>query len=443
MSHREVWLEVLDRFDPESSPSNPAWRAQRKLSPARQICERLDVPRGIPRVLLTGTVGTGKTTELQRIAHERAGKEFVVFVDLERHCSDVVHDARALERVSPWEVCFLMGLALLRVAEEKLDFVFPDIHRKEFEQAWVGLAKHVHADAPTSIDISSLAKSTIVSVSHVVPGAPAVVGLGLDLLQSAAGAIKWSIPFGKTQKVIEDQESVVQTLLACVNTLIGLVQQRGTRILFVIDGLDRIREFDRARALFLDSVLISQLACPMVVCGPFALRHHPATAAIRGFQDVPPLVNEPVLLKSNPTEKGPGIAFFRELLMKRLADLKGGDALFTLEQQDRFAYYSGGRARDFVTFIHRAAQLAWSADAPRMTDEIVERVLNERRRHRETGLHKGHIRLLEETARDPDHRLPEGALAQELLAYGTLLPYPNDSEWYYPHPLLLRHVVKV
>lgn len=443
MSRRAAWLEILDRFDPEASPANPEWRAQRNLSPARHICERLDVPRGIPRVLLTGTVGTGKTTELQRIAQERDGKEFVVFVDLERHCSEVVHDARALERVSPWEVCFLMGLSLLRAAEEKLAFHFPDLHRQDLEKTWVGLAKHVHADAPTSIDISSLAKSTIVSVSRVLPGAPAVVGLGLDLLQSAAGSIKWSVPFGKTQKALADQESVVQALLACVNTLIGLVQQRGTRILFVIDGLDRIRDFDRAKALFFDSVLISQLACPMVVCGPFALRHHPATAAIRGFQDVPPLVNEPVLRKANPKEKGPGIAFFRELLAKRLVDVPEGNALFTAEQQDMFAYYSGGRAREFVTFIHRAAQLAWSADQLRMTDEIVERVLDERRRHRETGLHKGHIRTLEEVAQDPDHRLPDGPLAQELLAYGTLLPYPNDSEWYYPHPLLLRHVVKV
>ncbi len=394
--------------------------------------------------MLTGTVGTGKTTELQRIAQERADREFVIFVDLERHCSEVVHDAQALERVSPWEVCFLMGLSLLRAAEEKLGFQFPDLHRAELEKAWLGLSKRVHSDAPSSVDISSLAKSTIVSVSsRMVPGVPVAVGLGLELLQSAAGAIKWSVPFGKTPTALEDQESVVQILLGCVNTLIGLVQQRGTRILFVIDGLDRIRSFDRAKALFFDSVLISQLACPMVVCGPFALRHHPATAAIRGFQDVPPLVNEPVLRKSSPRERGSGIAFFREMLDKRLADLAESATLFTPEQQDQFAYYSGGRAREFVTFIQRAAQLAWSANTATMTDEIVEKVLDERRRHRETGLHKGHIRMLEEVAHDPEHRLPEGPLAQELLAYGTLLPFPNDSEWYYPHPLLLRHVVKV
>ncbi|MDI1431724.1 AAA family ATPase [Polyangium sorediatum] len=443
MSRRDTWLTVIDRFDPELSPRNPAWRAPRSRSPAGTICEWLDIPRGIPRLLVTGTIGTGKTTELQRIAEERTGKEFVVFVDLERHCSEVVHDAQAIERVSPWEVCFLMGVALLRAAEERLAYELPEAHRKDLEKRWAALAKRTNADAPPQIDIASLAKSMVVLASSAAAGAPGAVGTGLQVLKAGAEAVKWTAPFGRTRESLADQESDVQALLDCVNTLIGLVQQRGSRVLFIIDGLDRIRDFNRARALFLDSVLISQLACPMVVCGPFALRHHPATAAIRGFHDVPSLVNEPVLRKDNPKERGPGVAFFRELFARRVADLPGGHQLFTAEQIDNLAYYSGGRAREFVKFVFRIAGLAHREDLVQATDELVERVLEEARRQRETGLNKGHIRTLEEIAKDQDHRLPEGNLAQELLTYGTLLPYPNDSEWYFPHPLLLRHMIKL
>ncbi|MDI3285951.1 AAA family ATPase [Polyangium sp. 15x6] len=443
MSRRDTWLTVIDRFDPELSPRNPAWRTPRSRSPAGTICEWLDIPRGIPRLLVTGTIGTGKTTELQRIAEERAGKEFVVFVDLERHCSEVVHDAQAIERVSPWEVCFLMGVALLRAAEERLAYHLPEEHRKDLEKRWAALAKRTNADAPPQIDIAALAKSMVVLASSAATGAPAAVGAGLQLLKAGTESVKWTAPFGKTQKALADQESDVQALLDCVNTLIGLVQQRGSRILFIIDGLDRIRDFNRAKALFLDSVLISQLACPMVICGPFALRHHPATAAIRGFHDVPSLVNEPVLLKAEPQKRGPGIDFFRDLYTRRVSDLPDGPSLFTAEQIDELAYYSGGRAREFVAFIYRAAGLASLDDLAQATDALVERVLDEFRRKRETGLNKGHIRTLEEIAKDPDHRLPEGNLAQELLTYGTLLPYPNDSEWYFPHPLLLRHMIKL
>jgi hypothetical protein len=291
--------------------------------------------------------------------------------------------------------------------------------------------------------MAALARSMIVLASSALPGAAAPVDLGLKLLESASGSVKWSIPIGRAQRPMADQESPVQALLACVNTIIGLVQQRGTRVLLVIDGLDRIRDFSRAKELFLESRLISLLACPMVVCGPFALRHHPATAAIRGFYDVPPLVNEPVLLQSDPRQKGPGVSFFRELFALRARDLSGGAEVISEPQLDKLAYYSGGRAREFVTFIKRLAELAWSKDVDAATDELIDRVLDERRRHRETGLHTGHIRVLEEIARDPKHRLPEDPMAQELLTYGTLLPYPNESEWYYPHPLLLLNLLQV
>jgi hypothetical protein len=443
MSRRPVWKTLIERFDPETPVQNSAWRASRSRSPAQVICERLDVPVGIPRVLVTGTVGTGKTTELYRIAEERTAKEFVVFVDLERHFSDVVGDAPSLQGISSWEVCFLMGVALLRAAEEQLHFELPKTHSEDLQKAWSTLAKVTSSGDSPTFDVGALARSMIVLASSALPGAAAPVDLSLKLLESASGSLKWSIPFGRAQRPMADQESPVQALLACVNTLIGLVQKRGTRVLLVIDGLDRIRDFSRAKELFLESRLISLLACPMVVCGPFALRHHSATAAIRGFYDVPPLVNEPVLLQSDPRQKGPGVSFFRDLFELRARDLPGGGAVLSEPQLDKLAYYSGGRAREFVTFIRRLAELAWQKDVDAATDELIDRVLDERRRHRETGLHKGHIRLLEEIAKDPKHQLPEDPLAQDLLSYGTLLPYPNESEWYYPHPLLLLHLLQV
>lgn len=443
MSRRPVWKNLIERFDPETPVQKREWRASRSRSPAQVICERLDVPVGVPRVLVTGTVGTGKTTELYRIAEERTASEFVVFVDLERHFSDVVGDAPSLQGISPWEVCFLMGVALLRAAEEQLHFKLPEAHSDDLKKAWSALAKVTSSGDSPSVDVAALAKSMIVLASSALPGVGAPVELGLKVLEKASGSMKWSIPFGRAQRPMADQERPVQALLACVNTIIGLVQQRGSRVLLVIDGLDRIRDFSRAKELFLDSRLISLLDCPMVVCGPFALRHHPATAAIRGFYDVPPLVNEPVLLKSDPRQKGPGVSFFRELFELRARDISGGGAVISEAQLDKLAYYSGGRAREFVTFIRRLAELGWQKDVDAATDEIIDRVLDERRKHRETGLHTGHIRVLEEIAKDPRHRLPEDPLAQDLLSYGHLLPYPNESEWYYPHPLLLLHLLQV
>jgi hypothetical protein len=226
-----------------------------------------------------------------------------------------------------------------------------------------------------------------------------------------------------------------------VNVLVGLVQKQSRRVLFVIDGLDVIEDVERARSLFIDSQMIARLACPSVVCGPFALRHHPMTASVR--RSTPRvLVNEPVLLQSAPKEHGPGVGFFCELFDKRVSDLHLPD-LCPRPLLERLAYFSGGRVRDFIKFIRSLAELAWEDAAPSATDTLVGKVLRERRLEREMGLTKGHIQLLQEVADDPAHALPDGPVAHELLKYQTLLPYPNESEWYYPHPLLTMHLIRV
>lgn len=265
---------------------------------------------------------------------------------------------------------------------------------------------------------------------------------GLAGLAGAAGAVKWTLPIGRSKRELPDQEPLVQSLLGSVNMLVGLVQQRSGRVLFVIDGLDRVCDIDRARALFVDSQLISRLACPSVVCGPFALRHPPATAAIHGFSAVCVLVNAPVLLQADPAQPGSGVPFFCELFDKRIADLGASD-LVPRDRLKRLAYRSGGRARDFVGFIRSLAEAAWQENVTVATDALVSKVLDDWRRQRELGLHRGHIQLLEEIAAAPEHRLPAGPLAQELLSSGALLPYLNESEWYYPHPLLTMHLLKV
>jgi hypothetical protein len=88
------------------------------------------------------------------------------------------------------------------------------------------------------------------------------------------------------------------------------------------------------------------------------------------------------------------------------------------------------------------AEQAWLDDLHGATDAVVHKVLDKMRRLLETGLDLGHIRVLERIMTDPQHRIPDDGKARELLAYGQLLPYPNESEWYYPHPLLTVHLLK-
>ncbi len=221
----------------------------------------------------------------------------------------------------------------------------------------------------------------------------------------------------------------------CVNRLLGSFRTHALPVLFILDGLDRIRSRERALALFLESEMIGRLDCKLVVCGPWALRHDKAIAAVRRFSTRCKLVNEPVLQQDDPAHEGSGVDFFCEVFRRRTSDLRGGE-IVPQALLRKLAYYSGGRARDFVRSVRMLAARAWDADAEVATEALVDKVIEEARRLMETGLDSDDIALLLRVASDPDHELPGGEKARELLSYGHLLPYSNGSEWFYPHPLL-------
>jgi hypothetical protein len=421
-------------------PALEAWHADREENPAREILAALDRPNRQPKILLTGTTGTGKTTELLRVAQARASKgaEFVVFLDIAKHFWKVVGDAAAIENISSWEVCFLAGVALIRAAKDRLGHDFDKLQIRELEDAWRDLAKVALPAAP-QVDVAKLARSMTLLASSAVTAVNPVAGGAVTVLTEMASSAKWDVAFGsRNTKRMEDQETPVKRLLESVNVLIDAFRRFAVTPLFIIDGLDRVSSFDRAEALFLRSDMIQRLDCPLVVCAPFVLRHHLATANVKRFENVT-LHNAPVLDHDDPSKPGPGTPFLCELFHKRA----GSAPLISEPLLVRLAYYSGGRARDFVKLVRKVVDYADAAGRADADEAIVERAIDEERRLLEGGLRKGHVQVLEEVARDPRHELPDGEAADELLRTLRLLPYRNKSEWFYPHPLLLIAKVRV
>lgn len=434
------WRKLYDRFDPEE-PAPPELRAARPHSPIAAVARRLDKHLDEDRVLLVGTRGNGKTTELLRLAEDRRDREFVVFLDLVRHFDEVVADLPALERVRAWEVCFLAGVAVWRAAEAILGHRWPKDLALRFAEVWKrarDASRDDGADDPSGgkLDISKLAQTMIVAVSP----AAGVVSTGLSLLGAALDGFKWSVPIGSGARPLPDQHGAMQALLTCVNDILSAVGDTyHRRVLLVIDGLDRVTDDRHIRELFVDSQLLARFACPTVLCAP-NLRHGMHTATMRRFR-CEVLVNEPVLDHDDPARHGPGIAFFRSVFDQRVVGLDLGPAPDPA-LVDRLAYYSGGQARMFIKLVRGAAEAALLEDAPVLTRTHVDRSLDEQRGLLEMGLHRGHIDLLAQVAADPEHRLPDSDRVWDLLALLRLLPYPNDSEWYYPHPLLMRSLLR-
>lgn len=445
MSRRDVWEQIYRRFDPVEPAKDPAWRAPRPHTPVERIARRLDLPFADPRILLAGTVGTGKSTELLRLREARAEKELVLLLDLHQQFS-VMGDGEAIQRVAAWEVVFLVGLAVLGAARETLAYPVPQQHIDDLQKAWEKVAEASEAPKSTEIDLGKVASGMVTAGSVLVPfldlspGAAVGAAVAVGATKAIAEGIRRMVPIGRSVRTLPDQDEAMQTLLGAVNVLVGHMQQHHRRVLLLIDGLDRIREEERALNLFLRSELLGQIACRTIVCAPFALRSAPVAAAIPHFEMVV-LANEPVLDKAHPERPGPGIPFFVDMYRLRTRDLPA-DIGVGQDLLERLAYVSGGRARDFVRLVRGVAERAWTADVDAATRAIVDDVVDEVRRDRERGLDVGHLGVLRAVMEDAQRRLPEDGRARQLLDWGHLLPYPNESEWYYPHPLLTLNLLQ-
>lgn len=393
-------------------------------------------------MLLLGTVGCGKSTELLHVAEARASKEFVVFLPLETHFEDRVGDTAALQRIEPWEVCFLAALAVYRAARERLDFSFSEGTAEGLRDAWAHAAKHAEVpDAPASFDLAKLGESVAVFASeYLAPGAGAVGKAVLTALKPAAEGAKYDLAIGRSRRSLPDQDDALEGMLVAARSIVGQVQSAHAPVLIIIDGLDRVADAERARALLVDSSLLAKVPCAQIVCAPYALRHSTELVNVRGFRPTV-LANEPVLDRLSPEKPGPGVEVMRALFHLRTQDLPGGPFIDDA-RLGVLAWYSGGHARDFVRLIRLVTESCLANHHDEAGEDDVASAVDELRRLYEIGLHRGHVNVLNALARDPDRRIGDDPLVQQLLRDRRILPYPNESEWYFPHPLLTRTVIR-
>lgn len=427
------WHTLYDRFNPaEPVPyEHPQWRANRPYGPADDLKPELNRPFGHKRFLLLGTVGSGKTTELQLLAESRTERAFVVLVDLWAFFQNNLRDTQAMQHIQPWEVIFLIGMHVFRAAEAK-GHTWPDDRVKALKQAYLRLA--TDEGAAPEVDIAKLAASLVVVAGGLLGGASAVAaGSAVHGLSQIAASGSWKARLGG-RKPITDQDEPVKRLVDAVTALMGDLNQLGRPVTCFVDGLDRINHLPTVKALFVESSLLSVLPCELVLVASILVRQESLVSAIARFS-VKVLANVPVLDRQRPLEVTEvGARFCQTAWRKRTEDL-GLEQVIEDAHLRRLAWASGGRVRQFIAMINDVATECFDAGVDASTPAIIERVVDKHRRDLEVGITREDLDLLRTIMADGELRA--GERVTDLITTFRLLPYPNESEWYYPHPLLL------
>jgi hypothetical protein len=437
------------RFQVDETPT-PEWRVPRPQSPIARIAARLGATTP-QHVLVVGSRGTGKTTELLHLLDPPVERR-VVFLDLARQFDHVLRDAEAMEHLAPWEVVLLAGFAVVNTLD-RLGFPDAAAHHDAVKAAARPLlgddgppGDHVLDSAFGAIGAATMAAGAVFAAGagFSLPESGVLALQAKTLLDFAKPVARWGVPLGRPgRQLFRDQDPPVQELVGVVNAALADLRVGDRPPLLVIDGLDRIRSVEGAARLFVHSGLIDELACHLVATAPLVLARprradgsEDAQNMVRGFV-VTPIPEVPIVSRAAPEDlvraRADGLAFFRDVFARRAAD---GDPVLTPEVVDALAFWSGGRVREFVRLVNDAlfeALATGRADRP-----VMDVVLDHHRRTLEVDLHRGHYAALEALLADPQQQLPGSDEALFLLRTHRILPFLDGGTWYWPHPLLLR-----
>lgn len=258
---QRFWQEIGEVFDPKRPVRDAALFAHRKreYDEMRRLEKHLGRPFDDQKYLVAGSVGNGKTSSLLYLSDNLAQRRMVVLFDLWTHFQGRVRDVNALDRLEPWELVGLLGLAVLRAGEEHFGLRWTD-EPKALEAALRQLRTAEEGGSEAEIDVARLMRGLVVAaggVAGAVAGGPitAAIGAGaakasldagLHVLDVASDATTWKWRLGLGGQRRTDQDEEVRNLLHAVNAIIMRLQkENGQRLVLVVDGIDRVRDPER------------------------------------------------------------------------------------------------------------------------------------------------------------------------------------------------------
>ena len=398
---------------------DPRWvdteRARGEYSLTR-FCRALGVDRDQRRLkapdhghyLFCGHRGSGKSTELRRIAHELHGRDFyyVVFADAAQELD--VNNLRYQD--------ILLHLASRLMEQLVDDGIHVDkIHLGSLQEWFTERVEKT----PSTRDFAREAKAGVGG------------SVGLPFLAKLFGQISTALKTNTTYK--EELRTTLRNhfsdFAGGFNHLITVTEDtlpgtgKGVRILFVIDGTDRLGG-DDAQAFFeADVHQLQQVRALFVYCAPVHLAYE-GTDAGQNFSSIfrLPMIK---LLNSDGSLHEEGRTAMEKMLHRRAAA-----ELFDAGVADRLIEHSGGHPRDLLRLLLNAFK---HAEYDRFDDASAHRAVREMAADFRRILSPDDYRLL--AAIDVGHPPPAGSERIRHLLYNLALLEYNDYFWR-SHPVI-------
>ena len=413
---RDIWevnrsLQLDEHLDSDQDPRWVDTEAARGEYSLKRLCRTLGVDRAKRRLtapdhgyyLFCGHRGCGKSTELRRIAHELDHDDLycVVFADAAQELD--VNNLRYPD--------VLLHLASKLIAQLASDNIrVESVYLDKLQDWFTERVEKTQKTKEFALEAKAGAKANV----------------GLPFLASVFAHISTAFKTNTTHKdeLRRTLRNHFTDFSEGFNQLITVAEERiGRRILFVVDGTDRLGGVD-AQAFFMADVhQLQQVRGMFVYCAPVHLAYE-GNNVRQNFTDIFRL---PMIKVANRdgSRHEEGYTAMCDMLHRRAAP-----ELFDAGVTDRLIEHSGGHPRDLLRLLMNAFKYA---EHDRFDDASAHRAVRELATDYRRILRSDDYQLLASIDADtPTQSDPERT--RKLLYNLALLEY-NDFYWR-SHPVI-------
>lgn len=448
------WRHVRTAFDPFFAiPLDKVSKlyAPRTNGPARRIVREIRSAPDYTQVkfVLCGARGSGKSTELTRIAAEL----FLEYVPLRVDVASILPPKSAT-----LAVCAHIGAAALTALHRLKAPDKPLVPRVGgwtkggliFADALVALGMTVET-LGKYLEAMPAVSSILTSTEAGLDVPPQALSLaGASLRAGAAGltarfvAAKSAVSGPLGAYVSQDRMDDAAAVLKGVNAILAEIADHERRpVLIFVEGLDKLESLDEIRVAISQPELLEMLQAPLIVTGPVQLRSAIEFARLPGRLRSD-LVNN-VAIFEPPASKGAepkvaptGIDELLSLYERRRQHFGLSAEVVEVDPLREIARLSSGIPREFLMLLDYASMEAMDADQRVIRKSDVDAALRRRRIELSASFTPPRVRVLYRVL--GSGLSGEGEEAEDLLFHNFIACYPNGMLWFRPNELVVDAV---
>lgn len=401
----------LDKFYCETMETRTG---DKYSSPILDICDACETPSDRNAFLLLGHRGSGKSTELNKMAEKlRADGYYVESVQcaLDLDLNNIIYT----------DLLILMGNALLKIAEKQDCELGDDLEDRIIKYWTVEEEKCQEIGAGANVALSG----------EISAGTKGLLSKILNFMVSLKSDLKFN---EETRTVYREKVSRRASEWINIMTEIAdkLTIENGHRQPIVIfEDLDKLNPEDAGKIFYSYSAILSGVSFPIIYTFPISMSYETRFGSLDGYFEAKTLPMIKVK-KIDGTDNDEGIE-----AIKRIVEIRMDSNLFDNDVLELIIKKTGGSIRDLFTVIVSGAARAMRRQSLKISAEDVSIALEQLKTSLTRRIDSRHYEFLAKIYSDKSYReqISDKNMLLEMLQASVVLEY-NGKRWHDVHPLV-------